>query len=57
MELIKLIIDKKTVEVEKGTTIMQAAEEIGIHIPRLCYMNLGDFEHRKQAGWLPCLCG
>jgi NADP-reducing hydrogenase subunit HndD len=48
--MLKLIIDKKTVEVEPGKTIMQAADQIGIHIPRLCYMNLGDFNIENKPG-------
>jgi len=36
-EKISLIIDGRKVEVSKGTTVMHAAEEIDIHIPRLCY--------------------
>ncbi|MDD3526944.1 MAG: 2Fe-2S iron-sulfur cluster-binding protein, partial [Bacteroidales bacterium] len=39
--MIRLTIDKKTVEVKKGTTILAAAESIGIHIPTLCYLNMG----------------
>ena len=34
---IKLTIDGQTVTVPKGTTIMDAAEKIGVRIPRLCY--------------------
>ncbi len=34
---IKLKIDGKPVEVEEGTTILQAAESLDIHIPTLCY--------------------
>ncbi len=48
--MIKLIIDKKPVEVEKGTTILQAAKNIGIHIPTLCYMNLGDLNIENKPG-------
>ncbi|RMF84919.1 MAG: NADH-quinone oxidoreductase subunit G [Nitrospinota bacterium] len=33
----KLIIDGQEIEVEKGTTIMRAAEALGIEIPRYCY--------------------
>jgi NADP-reducing hydrogenase subunit HndD len=40
METIKLTIDNKHVIVPKGTTIYQAAKQVGIHIPTLCYMNL-----------------
>ena len=50
MDKIKLTIDKKQVEVEKGTTILQAAKEIGIHIPTLCYMNLGDLNIENKPG-------
>ncbi len=50
MDKIKLIIDKKQVEVEKGTTILQAAKQIGIHIPTLCYMNLGDLNIENKPG-------
>lgn len=39
---IKLQIDNHTVEVARGTTILEAAREIGIKIPSLCYMNLKD---------------
>jgi iron-only hydrogenase group A len=34
---VSLKIDGQAVTVPEGTTIMQAAETIGIHIPRLCY--------------------
>ncbi len=36
-ETIALIIDDVRVEVPAGTTIMEAAAELGIEIPRLCY--------------------
>lgn len=48
--MIKLTIDKKLVEVEKGTTILQAAKKIGIHIPTLCYMDLGDLNIENKPG-------
>jgi len=35
--IIKLKIDGKPVEVEEGTTILEAADLIGIKIPRLCH--------------------
>lgn len=50
MEMIKLIIDKKPVEVEKGTTILKAAKNIGIQIPTLCYLDLGDFKMENKPG-------
>ena len=34
---INLTIDDIKVAVPEGTTVMEAAERIGIHIPRLCY--------------------
>lgn len=37
MKQINLNIDQKQVCVPEGTSIMQAAESVGIHIPRLCY--------------------
>jgi len=40
METIRLTIDNKNVIVPKGTTIHQAAKQVGIHIPTLCYLNL-----------------
>lgn len=36
--MVKLKIDNIPVEVESGTTIMQAANSVGIHIPNLCYL-------------------
>jgi formate dehydrogenase beta subunit len=36
-EKIKLVIDGADVEVEKGTTVLQAAQKAGIYIPTLCY--------------------
>ena len=34
--MIKLTIDGKTVEVQEGTTVLQAAEDAGLYIPTLC---------------------
>ncbi|MBN2348772.1 MAG: iron hydrogenase small subunit [Bacteroidales bacterium] len=50
MEKVKLTIDNKTVEVEKGTTIYKAAKTIGIDIPVLCYMDLGDLNIENKPG-------
>ena len=36
--MIRLTIDGKLIEVEKGTTILNAAEQAGIEIPTLCYI-------------------
>jgi NADH dehydrogenase/NADH:ubiquinone oxidoreductase subunit G len=35
--MINLVIDETKVTVPEGTTVMEAAETIGIRIPRLCY--------------------
>jgi NADP-reducing hydrogenase subunit HndD len=35
--MINLTIDNEPVQVPKGTTVLHAAEKLGIHIPRLCY--------------------
>ncbi len=37
MKLVKLIIDGREVEAPVGSTIMEAADSVGIDIPRLCY--------------------
>jgi NADP-reducing hydrogenase subunit HndD len=50
MEVVNLIIDNKPVVVKKGTTILQAAAEIGIHIPTLCYMKLDDLNIENKPG-------
>ena len=33
----KIVIDGKEVEAAEGSTILQAADKAGIHIPRFCY--------------------
>ncbi len=38
MNLIKLTIDGRPVEVEPGQTVLQAARQIGLHIPTLCFL-------------------
>jgi len=48
MEMIKLTIDNREVEVEKGTTILTAARQLGIEIPTLCHLNLPHLSHSDQ---------
>lgn len=36
--MVKLLIDKKPIEVQEGTTILDAAAHAGIPIPSLCYL-------------------
>ncbi len=50
MERIKLTIDNKIVEVEKGTTIYKAAKKADIDIPVLCYMDLTDIKIEHKPG-------
>ena len=38
MEMVNVIIDGVSVQVEKGSTILQAAQKAGINIPTLCYL-------------------
>ncbi|AVX21206.1 NAD(P)-dependent iron-only hydrogenase catalytic subunit [Carboxydocella sporoproducens DSM 16521] len=37
-EMVQLTIDGQTVEVPAGTTVLEAARQLGIKIPTLCYM-------------------
>ncbi len=50
METIKLTIDNKQVEVEKGTTILTAARTMGVDIPTLCHMQLHDLNIENKPG-------
>lgn len=50
MNMIKLTIDNKVVEVAPGTTLLQAATQVGIHIPTLCYLNLHDLNIENKPG-------
>jgi len=50
MEMIKLKIDNKLVEVKKGTTIYHAAKKLDIDIPILCYMNLEHLDIENKPG-------
>jgi len=50
MDTINLSIDNKPVVVTKGTTILEAASGIGIHIPTLCHMKLEDLNIENKPG-------
>jgi NADP-reducing hydrogenase subunit HndD len=50
METIKLNIDNKEIEVQKGTTILKAASQLGIEIPTLCYLDLRDMNIENKPG-------
>ena len=42
--MINLIIDHKPITVADGATILEAAKQINIHIPSLCYLDLGELK-------------
>ena len=50
MDLIKLTIDNREVEVPKGTTVLKAAQQMGIDIPTLCNYPI-DHVQKKDS---PC---
>ncbi len=50
LEMLNILIDKKPLEIEEGTTILEAARELGIEIPTLCHMNLKDFGIEHNPG-------
>ncbi len=50
MSLVSLTINGKKLQVEKGTTILEAAKLLEIYIPTLCHMNLHDgVEHNPGS--------
>jgi NADP-reducing hydrogenase subunit HndD len=50
MDMINLTIDNRPVSVEKGTSLLHAASQIGIKIPSLCYMKLEDLSIENKPG-------
>jgi NADP-reducing hydrogenase subunit HndD len=50
MDTINLTIDNKPVVVKKGTTILEAASGVGMHIPTLCHMKLDDLNIENKPG-------
>jgi len=48
--MIKIKIDNRLVEVEKGTSIYHAAKKLDIDIPILCYMNLEHLDIENKPG-------
>jgi len=50
MELINVIIDNKSIQVAKGTTILDAARQVGINIPTLCHFRLDDMGIENKPG-------
>ena len=43
MKNVNIKINDIELEVPAGTTVLDAAKEIGVHIPTLCHMNLKEF--------------
>jgi len=41
--MINIIINGIATQVKKGTTILDAAQKVGIHVPTLCHLDLHDF--------------
>ncbi|WP_138204539.1 NADH-dependent [FeFe] hydrogenase, group A6 [Haloimpatiens lingqiaonensis] len=50
MNMINLTIDGERVEVEKGTSILDAAKKLNINIPTLCHMYMNNGEVRNCKG-------
>lgn len=50
MGKVNVTIDNTLVEVDRGKTIYQAAKQIGINIPVLCYMNLEHLNIENRPG-------
>ena len=50
MDTIKLTIDNREVEVPRGTTILKAAEQMGIKIPTLCHFELEGLALETRPG-------
>lgn len=50
METVKLTIDNREIGVIKGTTILQAAKQLGIEIPTLCYYHLENLDIENKPG-------
>jgi len=43
MEKVNIVFNDIKMEVEKGTTILEAAKKAGVHIPTLCHLDLEGF--------------
>lgn len=43
MKMINISINGKQLQVAEGTTVLQAAKQVGVHIPTLCHMDLEGF--------------
>jgi NADP-reducing hydrogenase subunit HndD len=50
MAMININIDGKTVQVEQGTTVLEASKKVNVDIPTLCHMNLEDMNITHNPG-------
>jgi NADH-quinone oxidoreductase subunit G len=55
LSLVTLTINGKQVQVEQGTTILNAAKLLDINIPTLCHMNLHDGSERNPGSCRVCV--
>lgn len=50
MSLVTLTINNKTIQVEEGSTILDAAKKLNINIPTLCHLKLHDRKTENKPG-------
>ena len=48
--MVEMKINKITVEVSEGSTILEAAKDAGVNIPTLCHMNMHDINLTNREG-------
>ncbi len=48
--MIELTINNNTVQVEEGSTVLDAANKAGVHIPTLCHMDMHDLKMVNKVG-------
>ena len=49
MDMVKVTIDGKLIEVPKSSTIVAAAKSAGITIPTLCYLHIGGADYKNDC--------
>ena len=55
LSLVTLTINNNHVQVEEGTTVLQAAKLLGINIPTLCHLNLHQGVENKPGSCRVCM--
>ena len=48
--MVEIKINNEVLKVPEGTTILEAAREVGVHIPTLCHLDLHDIKMVNQVG-------